>query len=257
MPSFSYTPGALALAGGEFNPEPVRFSYTAGRLSLAGGAFDIGPSLSPSLAAVLGAILDTLTSGEAIVDREGRPTRRYQQIWQNAMTAIKETLTTQGGQIDELEAVYNGINTAQATGAQALQTANATISFIDITNSYTDPVGVGSASSAGVVTISAHNRVYPGSASSVSVNGGTVSGLTAGSYVTVYYTDPARAGGTVSYQGTTGAISQSGDTHIVWQGTIPGAGEPDAPGAGPSAPGYTPPDNAIYDPRQLEYETPA
>lgn len=255
MPSFPYTPGALTLTGGDFNPEPIRFSYTPGRLALAGGSFGIGPSVSSSLSVLLAAILDTLTASEAIVDQEGRPTRRFQQIWQNAMDAIKDAFTAQGGQITELEAIYAAINTAQTTAAAAVQTANATAAGIDLTNSYTNPVGVGTASSSGTVTIAAHERIY-GDGHSASVGAGSVSGFVEGQYVTVYYTDPARAGGTVTYSGTTSAISQTGDTHIVWQGTIPAAGAADTTGTGPTAPGYTPPDPNFFDTRDIQYSLP-
>jgi hypothetical protein len=255
LPSFPFTPGALVLTGGEFNPEPVRFTFTPGLLRLSGGTFNIGPTLSNGLAALLAAVLDTLSAGEAIVDQQGRPTRRFQQIWQNAMDAIKDAFTAQGGSITELQAIYAGINAAQATGATAIQTANDTRAEINLTTSYTDPVGVGTASSAGTVTIAAHDRVY-GDETSVSVNAGSVSGFASRAYVTVYYTDPAREGGAVAYSGTTGAVSQTGDTHIVWQGSIPAVGEADSSGTGPTAPGYTPPDPNTYDPRGIVYEQP-
>lgn len=237
MPSFPFTPGALTLTGGEFNPEPIRFTFDAGLLRLTGGTFDIGATLSSSVDAALSAVLDTLFASEAIVDQEGRPTRRFQQLWENAIGGLKDALSNQGQSISELEAIYAGINTAQATATQAVQAAAATQSAVDLTNSYTDPVGVLTATSGGVVTVAAHTRIY-GDGTTATVSGGTVSGFASGANVTIYYSDPARAGGAVSFQGTTEAVAQTGDRHIVGQVLIPAVGEADAAGAGPTAPGW-------------------
>lgn len=240
MPSLAYTPGTLELTGGDFNPEPVRFGFTAGRLSLAGGSFTIGPNLSSSVSGDINALLDTLFSTEALVDAQGRPTRRFQQVWQNTIDGLKSILGSQGASITELQRIYAGINAAQATAAQAVQAAAVTQSAVDLASSYTDPVGVLTADSSGVVTIAAHDRVY-GDGTRVAVNGGTVSGFASGDNVVVYYSDPARAGGAVAFKGTTSAVAQTGDTHVVGQVAIPAAGEAETVGTGPTAPGYTAP----------------
>jgi hypothetical protein len=252
MPSLSYTPGALVLTGGEFNPVPVRFSYAAGLLRLTGANYTVGPNLSTDLTDDIAAILDTLFAGEAIVDEKGRPTRRFQQIFQNTIEGIKAILTSQGSSINELQRIYAGINAAQSTAAQAVQTAQTVQAAIDLSGSFIAPVGALTASSAGSITIAAHTRHYA-DGTTVAVDGGSVSGFASGAYVTVYYLDPARTGGAVSYVGTTDAVSQTGNTHIVGQVTIPGVGEADVPGAGPTAPGYVPPDTFEYDPRLIEY----
>lgn len=254
MPSVIATPATFAITWGSVVSLPARLSGTGMVLTLSMGVAVAGPGLGSGVTNDLRAVTDTLFAGEAIVDAQGRPSRRFQQIWQNTIEALVSVLTSQGASITELEAIYAGINAAQATAATAVQTANSTQSSIDLTNSYTNPVGVGTAASNGTVTISAHSRVYPASGTSVAVNSGTVTGFSAGSYVTVYYNDPARTGGAVTYIGTTGAVSQTGDTHIVWQGAIPSAGQTDNTGIGPTAPGYFPPDPIEYDPRLYEYE---
>lgn len=236
MPSFDYTPGALVLAGATFNPEPIRFSYTAGRLALAGGSYDIGIGASTDDR------LPRLRRQVSYFEDGGTPTKQMQQHWQTFAERIEARFAA-------LEAALD----AQAMAAAAQQTALATSNELALVNSYIDPVGAGSASSAGTVTITAHTRRY-GNGTSVSVNSGSVTGFSPGQYVTVYYVDAARAGGAVTYQGTTSAVSQTGSTHIVWQGAIPSAGAADAPGSGPTAPGYTPPDSTDYDPRLIGYD---
>lgn len=230
MPSLIYTPGALTLTGGEFNLEPVRFSYTPGRLALTGGEFNIGVNLT----ATDGDKLPRLQRQQTYF-ADGKPTQEMQLRWQRAMERIEQRFT-------DIESVLAAIQAAQATASAAVQTANATQASIDLSTSYTDPVGVLTASSAGTVTIAAHNRVYA-SGTSVSVNGGSVSGFAPGDYVTVYYSDPARAGGAVTYLGTTEAVAQTGDRHVVGTATIPAVGSADTVGSSPTAPGWILPED--------------
>lgn len=227
MPSLTYTPGALTLTGGTFNPEPIRFSYTAGRLTLTGGTLGAGVNLS----ATDGDRLPRLQRQEVYFEENGRPTAKMQIHWQRFAERIEQRFT-------DIEAVLAAVQAAQATAAAAVQTANATQTVINLTDSYTNPVSTLTAASDGTVTVAAHSRVY-GNGTSVSVNSGTVTGQSGS--VTIYYTDAARAGGAVSYMGTASPIAQTGDTHIVGQVTIPAMGEPATTGSGPTAPGYTPP----------------
>lgn len=240
MPSFGFTPGALVLAGGTINPEPVRFSFSPAALRLNGAALTIGPNLSSGVTDAISALLDTLFASESIVDQQGRPTRRFQQIWQNTIQGIKDILTSQGLSISELQSIYAGINAAQSTATAAVQQAQQTETARNLTDSYPDPPGVLRASSDGTVTIAAHQRVY-GDGTRVSVDAGSVTGFSPGDYVSVFYDDSASAGGIVNYRGTTNAVAQSGNRHVVGQATIPAVGEPASSGTSVSAPGYTPP----------------
>jgi hypothetical protein len=204
------------------------------------GSVVAGPGLSSGLTDQLSAITDTLFANEALVDEQGRPSRRFQQVWQNTIEALVSVLTSQGASISELEAIYAGINTAQATASAAAQQTQATAAAVSLANSYTDPVsGLLTASSAGAVTISAHRRIY-GDGLSVDVNGGALSGLSPGDFVRVYYNDPARTGGTVSYLSTTGDIVQQGDVHVLGGVLIPAVGELPSSGAPSTPPGYVP-----------------
>lgn len=230
MPSLTYTPGAITYSGGEFNPEPVRFNYTAGRLTLTGGSYDIGVNLS----AADGDKLPRLQRQQVYFE-DGKATQEFQLRWQRAMERIEQRFT-------DIESVLVAIQAAQATATAAVQTANATQAAIGLTNSYTDPVGVLTASSAGTVTIAAHSRVY-GDGSTATLNSGSVSGFAPGNYVTIYYSDPARAGGAVAYLGTTEAVAQTGDRHIVGTATIPAVGSVDSVGSSPTAPGWILPED--------------
>ena len=222
----------MALAGAEFNPAPIRFSYTLGRLSLSAASYAIG------LAALDGLRLPRIQRAIAYFDRDGYATTQMQQHWQRAMERIEARFAAVTAALE-----------ASALAATALQTSQAVQATNDLANSYINPVGVLTASSAGAITVAAHTRIYGNT--SVVVSGGSLSGFASGNYVTVYYQDPARAGGAVTYLGSTSAVAQTGSTYIVGQVSIPAAGSPDATGPGPAAPGYTPP--ADRDPRVIDY----
>jgi hypothetical protein len=249
LPSFVGTPLQLVLSGGEGRFTPARFSGSPLALVLSSGTVTVGPSLSTALSEIAG-ILDTLFASEAIVDDSGRPSRRFQQIWENTIGTIKDVLTGQGLSITELQNLYNALNAAQQTASSALQLTQAAAREKALTESYTSPLGVLTASSSGTITVAAHTRIY-GDGTTASVNSGSVSGFASGDYVTVYYSDPARTGGAVTYLGTASVIGQTGDTHLVGQVTIPASGEVDAGGTGTGPPGWKYPpgfDPSFYNP---------
>lgn len=233
MPSLAYTPGSMTLAGASYNPEPIRFGYSLGRLSLSGGSYAIG------LSAAAGTKLPRLRRELSYFGDTGKPTAQMQTHWQTFAERIE-------ARFDAIEAALE----AQALAATAVQSAQAVQTTLDLSQSYINPVGVLTAASSGTITVDTHSRVYSAT-SEVSVTGGTVTGFVPGDYVTVFYADAARAGGGVTFQGTTSAVAQTGNIHVVGQVVVPAVGQPDVPGAGPTAPGYTPP---TTDPRSVEYE---
>ena len=97
---------------------------------------------------------------------------------------------------------------------------------VDVVNSYPTGCAV-SADSSGVVTITSHSRNY-GDQAVVSVNAGSVNtGAAAGSVVRLYYNDPKKAGGAVTYQATVDPatpIPQGNGIHSVAVVTIPSSG---------------------------------
>jgi hypothetical protein len=95
----------------------------------------------------------------------------------------------------------------------------------------------------GVVTIANHSRIYgdPALNPTVTVTGTAALATTAGvgDVVRVYYNDPTRAGGAVTYLYTvdpTAPPVQGGSTHSVGAVTVPGAGS--ANGKLVQPPGY-------------------
>lgn len=183
--------------------------------------------------------LDRLQRQGVYFAQNGNPTAQMQLHWQRTMEATEAAFAGLTRQVADLGALIAQIQAANDLAAAASATAAATKASIDIANSYTNPTGVVSAANDGTVTIESHARVY-GDGSSVSVNSGGLTGFASGAYVTVFYDDAAREGGAVVYQGTTGAVAQTGNRHIVGQVTIPDAGSPPTTGTSPPAPGYTP-----------------
>lgn len=89
-----------------------------------------------------------------------------------------------------------------------------------------------SADSTGQINVASHDRVYGSSTlnPTVSVVGATVpTAFVSGDVVRVYYDDPTRAGGAVSYQTTLSptVAAQTGNRHSVGAIIIPAAGSQD------------------------------
>lgn len=174
-----------------------------------------------------------------IVDGQGRPTTAFHSWWQAIVKALESALTGLEASIVAIEAALDAADIALAAADSAQTAADALNSSQELLNSSLNPAVVLSADSTGSITISAHTRTYGGSGGSVSVNGGAISGFSAGDYVNVYYSDPTRVGGTVTFQGTTGTIAQEGAIHTIGGIQIPTTGTQDGYGYYP--PGYIPP----------------
>lgn len=210
---------------------------TAAALSVSGGSITLGTDLSSGLTGE-SVKLDRLMRANSIVDGQGLPTMQFQALWQRFAETIEQAFADDQSQIDALDVIVAQlqalINAQAATSAQV-----ATVqSDLALVNSKTNPVdGLLSATSAGVINISAHTREYA-DGTSVAVNSGSISGFSEGQFVRVYYDDAARAGGAVSYQGTTEEITQTGARHVIGGVTIPAAGQPPVEGVGTTPPGY-------------------
>lgn len=248
MPSFIGTPFALVITGGNAAFQPSLFAGNPLALKLSSGAVSVGPG-SPNLSSITTAPkLDRLQRMIRYFEANGTATPKMVLDWQNTMEAIEVALRGLTGQVGDLSTLVAQIKAAQDLAQSAQSIAAETKAQQDITNSYTSPSAVLTASNDGNITIAAHTRVY-GDGSSVAVNGGSLSGFSAGDYVSVYYDDPARSGGAVTYMGTTSAVAQAGARHSVGQIAIPQSGEAPSTGGGVAAPGYTP---GGQTPRQYE-----
>jgi hypothetical protein len=154
----------------------------------------------------------------------------FQIWWQQVVEAIE----TQEGRQDDAIAAIAAAQAAATAANTAAATANAAAADITAQASLSDSYVTGltiSATDAGsnaTITISAHSRVYPqpdGSNVTVSVNSGSLTGRAYSTDYWIYYDDPTRAGGAVTYQSATSQASaaQTGDRHSVGAVTTPAA----------------------------------
>jgi hypothetical protein len=181
---------------------------------------------------------------------------------QRVVEQLEEALATQQTTIDDLAAAVADIAAAQAaadaaqadadaaqttanTASTTATTANTTATTVKrddaISSSWTSPGAVLSASDAGAtatIAIAAHTRKY-GDNTSVSVNGGSKTGLAFSTQYSVYYDQTSRNGGSVSYQTTTdpnnALPNAAAGRHFVGKITTP------ADGGGSTSGGFTPP----------------
>jgi hypothetical protein len=180
-----------------------------------------------------------LSSGEAIVDpKTGAPTQAFQIWWQNAyqniadaINGIAAALEAAGIALDAAEVALAAAETAQNAADDAQAATNGLTAEQSLVNSgienFTPPLL--SAADTGDVTIANHDRRY-GNGDVVSVAGDTVAtGYAAGDVAYIFYDDPTRAGGAVTYQFSLDSADavQGGDRHSVGAVAIPAAGTED------------------------------
>lgn len=184
----------------------------------------------------------------AIVDGQGRPTAAFMRLINNNT----DNLTNAINQIAILPEIQEALAAAQQAAQDAMDAADAanqaagnaqqqtdaTKREAALQGSYIEPASVLSATPA-TITIAAHTRRYA-DGTSASVNGGTVPATASGDVDYVFYVDPTRAGGAVTYTRSTTAPVQTGDTHVVGAVTIPATGTAEG-GEGPRRPGYVEP----------------
>jgi hypothetical protein len=174
----------------------------------------------------------------------------FSRYWDQAMSNIEKAVN----EVLAIPAIQAAIDAANAAAASANAAADAAQTTADtqsgessLVTSYIDPNSfVGdliTLSSAGSVTVKTHTRIYGNSILNppVSVTGATfsVSGVVATDIIRVYYNDPTRAGGAVTYTTTVdpaAPLAQSGSTHSVGAGSVPSTGS--SPGKYVKPPGY-------------------
>lgn len=220
---------------------PVRFGYEPATLTFVGGSFAIGPDLSSALSAD-SLKLNRIPRNVPIVDNNGCAETIFQLLYQRNCEGTEQAIAAILDQVTAIGSIVAGLQEAQRAAAEANQGVATLNSGVSLSSSRTEPVdGLLTATSDGVVTVSAHERIYTTGTTEarVSVNAGSLSETFAqGTFVRVYYNDAARQGGSVTYLGTTGEITQVGDVHIVGGVTIPTAGSPPTTGTGTTPPGF-------------------
>lgn len=240
MPSLSYAPASFTIGYGEFSLIPIRFTFIPANYSFGGGSFDIGPDLSSGLSASA-LKLNRIPRDAQIVDAAGLATTFMQLLYQRNCEGTEAAFAKLSEQVNFIATIVSGLQEAQQAAALANQGVATLNAGVSLSSSRTEPVdGLLSATSDGVITVSAHSRVYTTGSTeeSVSVNAGSLSGFAPGSFVRVFYNDAAREGGTVAFQGTTAEVTQTGDIHVVGGVSIPSVGSPPATGTGTTPPGY-------------------
>lgn len=180
----------------------------------------------------------TIQQSQPIVDKEGRPApwliRALNDAFSNLAEAINRIAEIPAIKAELEAAVQEAKDAAQAaqTAADNAQSAgDAQAKEASLVTSYVSAtVPTPTADDAGDVTIAPHDRVYgdPTIDPTVSVDGGLVAtGESPGSIVRIYYVDPERDGGAVTYQFTVDPDPppvQGNDVHSVGAVQIPTTG---------------------------------
>jgi hypothetical protein len=193
--------------------------------------------------------LPRLQSLAPIVDKDGKPTltfTRYFQAFAEQIELFVNKIAEILGITAQLDAAIAAANAAAAAAKLAADAAkdvaddaqtstDAQKREAALQTSYIDPDTVLTASLT-TITIAAHTRRYS-DGTSATVSAGTIAATGEGDVDYVFYDDPARAGGAVTYQVATVQPIQTGDRHVVEAIMIPATGTSEG-GGGPRPPGY-------------------
>jgi hypothetical protein len=184
--------------------------------------------------------LTRLDASLPIVNPDGTPTAQFLRLFNGNDDAIERNDAAQAEAIEAIAAAQAAADAANEAAENANTAAESVTASDNLGKSfvadYTPPMV--EADNAGNVTIANHDRVY-GDGTSVPVTGDTLAtGEVNPAYVYIYYDDPARTGGAVTYEfSTTEAdAAQIGDRHSVGAVQIPAAGT--ASGGYARPPGY-------------------
>ena len=180
--------------------------------------------------------LDRLLRFDRVANADGTVNGDFQSKWQRAMEEIENSVNAvidAQNAADAANAAAAAADAAAAAAQTAADTANTAAVTVAADSSLASSGVSGltmTATDAGTdatITISAHTRIY-GDGTSVSVSGGTVTGLAYSTGFFVYYDQASRAGGAVTYQATTSAATaaQTGDRHSLGAVTTPAAAGP-------------------------------
>lgn len=184
--------------------------------------------------------LPRLQRSVGMTDREGKPSLSFHRWWNTFAGSLEDAINQLAETVDAIAAAQAAADAANAAAAAAETAADNAQTAADTAQNAAELAAADSAlansgvtgatitaSDAGTdatVTISGHTRVY-GDGATVSVTGGSVTGLSYSTLYYVYYDQPSRAGGSVTYQVTTSAptAAQTGNRHLVGSVTTPAA----------------------------------
>jgi hypothetical protein len=192
-----------------------------------------------------------LQQSRPIVDKEGRPAPDFIRVLNDSIQSLKASFNSLLA-LPDIQAAITAAQTAADNANTAAATANSAATSAETAVSQTNAYPTGltiSATDAGTsatIFISAFTEVYPqtnGSNVSVSVNSGSITGLAYSTTYWIYYDDPTRAGGAVTYHATTtqATAAQTGDRIAVGAVTTPAAAGAPVSGKFRLAPGTVEP----------------
>jgi len=192
--------------------------------------------------------LSKLQGTQPIVDSDGRPTPYFMRLINGNQGNVEYALN-QILQIPDLQAAIDAANASAAAAAAAAAVAQAAADAASnansmnareqaLVNSYIEPSKVLTATSIAIV-IQNHTRYY-GDGTNVAVTGDQIAPTGPNRVNYIYYVDPTRAGGAVTYIATETQPVQMNDVHVVGAITIPTTGTSTG-GDGPRPPGTVQP----------------
>lgn len=191
--------------------------------------------------------IPTFDARQEVVDSQRRFTpatlRSFNEAFRQVFTTVNQIAQLLGltSQLQlAIAAANQAAAAAQAAADAANGVANDTRREAALVNSYIEPSRVLTATDT-TITVASHTRFYA-DGTSVAVNGETIPTTGPGDVDYVFYDDPVRAGGTVTYLVDTTQPIQTGNRHVVGAVTVPGAGQPPNDGGnGPRPPGEVQP----------------
>lgn len=189
-----------------------------------------------------------------VVNKMGLPSLQFHKDQDKFAKAIEDQLALIQAQVTDIAAALAAATAAQATATAAASdaataTADAAAAAADAASAAATAT-IGNSGTIGAflqgfddtisaaISIPTHTRVY-GDGTSVSVTADTIFGLAFSTTYYVYYDDPTRAGGGVTYNATTSqtTAAQTGDRHLVGQVDTPASGGATIDGFYVGAPG--------------------
>lgn len=177
----------------------------------------------------------------ALVGKDGLPSLAFHRWFDQYGASIEAAVSSLSDQVAAIAAAQAAAAAAQVSATAAQAAADDAAMVARVTNSYTAPTAVLSATDAGssaTITVAAHTRFY-GDGTSVAVGGAVLTGRPYATAMYVYYDDPALTGGAVSYQTTTSpaTAAQTGTRLTVGVITTPASGGGGTTGGGGNPPG--------------------
>lgn len=191
--------------------------------------------------------LPRLPRGAIVDPKTGFPLQAFTVYWQRLLEAQEATDAAQDVLIEDLADLLADIILLNELITEAEEIIEQATTGSELTNSFVESLTL-TATDAGAnatITISGHDRKYPktdGTVTTAAVTGGSLTGLAYSTQYWIYYDQPSRAGGTVTYVASTSPTAQIGDRHNVGAVTTPAAAGAPNPGNPTRPPGYSAPE---------------